>query len=124
MHSFREYAQEQDLLTQLPHMDPVQQAQTDIALHQDAINKGSFAGHNTELDNDTSWKSKFIDILQNKEQNPQVIQQVIAKIKQDIQTHLGRISDEKTGSQNWHQTWVNIYQNWIKTLEKGDYAKT
>ena len=112
------YAKEQVVLSQLPHLDMVQQAQLDMSLHNDAIANKTFGSQSNKLANDKVWKQEFINIIQGNENNPSIIQQTIDNIKNDLASHQNRFSDNKTGSDAWHLAWINVYKKWIKVLQQ------
>ncbi len=116
---FREYleSQEDQIISQLPYMNMVQQANLDQELHQDAINKGSFGQHSNALSKDINWKQVFTDIIQGKEQRPEVIRQTMDAINRDMQSHKNRIESVKMGSQSWHKAWVQVYEQWLEKLK-------
>ena len=124
MYTFREYLfekryqHEQEILSQLPSMDIVKQIETDIALHNSAIEKGTFGHASSELAQDNAWKYKLLNIVSGQEKNPVVIHQVIDVIKNDMQSHQNRQSTPDTGSQDWHSMWLSVYGQWLHKLEQ------
>jgi hypothetical protein len=112
------YSHEEPILSQLPSMDIVQQALLDKKLHQDAVGKGSFGSQSSTLSHDTDWKQKFIDIVQGRERRPEIIRQTIDIIRRDMQSHLGRVPNAKTGSDAWHRSWSVVYQKWLNKLNQ------
>lgn len=112
------FSKEQAVLSQLPHMDMIQQAKLDISLHNDAIANHTFGLQGQQLNVDKGWKYKFIDIIQGKETSPEIIQQTIDNIENDMKTHQGRISNKKTGSSAWHAAWIAVYKQWLTKLQQ------
>lgn len=117
MYTFREYLadKEQAILSQLPHMDMVQQAKKDMELH--TMTQGDFGYQGKQLVDDKVWKQHFIDIVQGKQRNPEVVSQTINKIEQDLASH-ERPADKKTGSDAWNQGWIAVYKQWLVKLHQ------
>lgn len=124
MYKFSEYladkgfSKEQAILSQLPRMDMVQQAKLDIQLHNDAIANQTFGLQGQQLVSDKGWKQRFIDIVQGKEHRPEIIQQTIDNIENDMESHRDRISNKKTGSSAWHEAWIAVYEQWLIKLQQ------
>jgi hypothetical protein len=112
------YSQEQSVLLQLPKLDMVQQAQLDMKLHNDAIVNRTFGSQSQQLATDKGWKQRFIDIIQGKETNPEIIRQTIDNIEVDLESHRNRLSDRRTGSSAWHQAWIAVYEQWLQKLHQ------
>lgn len=112
------FSKEQAILSQLLHMDMIQQAKLDISLHNNAIANQTFGLQGQQLNIDKGWKYKFIDIIQGKETSPETIQQTIDNIENDMETHQGRISNKKTGSSAWHEAWIAVYKQWLTKLQQ------
>lgn len=117
----KHYPQEAFVLKQLPRMDPIQQAQLDIELHRQAINTGQL-GHQNVLQTDQTWKQRFIDIMQGKESRSIIIQQTIDIIRNDLASHQGRQNNPLTGSELWHDAWIQVYRNWLNLLKEKLYG--
>jgi hypothetical protein len=113
-----EYSNEDSILSMLPNLDVTQQVLLDKRLHRDAIARGTFGLQGSMLARDSQWKDKVIDIVTGKEKSPKIIEQVISLIKKDIASHQNRLPDVKTGSLAWHETWIRVYQEWLKKIEE------
>lgn len=122
MYKFSEYladrgfSQEQPILVQLPGLNMVQQAQLDMKLHNNAIANQTFGTQSSQLSTDKGWKQSFIDIIQGRQTNPEIIRQTIDSIERDMDSHRNRLSDEKTGSNAWHRAWISVYEKWLQKL--------
>lgn len=110
------FPNELNILSKLPNLNTVQQLALDRQLHKDAVNKGTFGSQSTQLAQDSDWKAKISDVFQGKELNPDVIYQLIALLEKDIASHKNQIISQKTGSNDWHQAWINVYIDWIRKL--------
>jgi hypothetical protein len=108
------YSHETNILDLLPRLNPIQQVKIDIALNMNGID--AFPGHSNLLVSDSQWKQKLIPVFQGKEKNPQVIQTLIGVVKNAIQSHKNRASNQLTGSAAWNQTWIHVYNQWLKKL--------
>ncbi len=110
--------QEHDIISILPQLSPIQQVKLDIELHNKAISRGTFGGQTPVLQDDNIWKQKLLDIFAGKIKNPQMISQIIVKLKKDRTTHTNRDGAAETGSEAWHQAWLDVYSKWIDQLNK------
>jgi hypothetical protein len=113
---------EEDLLTRLVRMTPVEQARVDIGLHRDAVAGGRFGGQEGLLANDAHFKRRFIDLLEHRSQDPvREAGELTNLILRDQEVHRQYLKvpeAENTGSHRWHETWIQIYDGWLKELKK------
>lgn len=121
------YPHEVDQLRKLPGMDMHAQATEDQEIHRRAIAKGSFDAFGTKfLINDMHTKEKFKEFLKKTERgepvNDQEKQELITLLHKDQEGHRGYLARQdfnpNTGSAEWHQMWIGIYEKWISWLNQ------
>jgi len=110
------YDNENNILTLLPQLDPVDQVRLDIQLNMNGID--SFPGSGHLLVNNSKQKAGLIPIFQGKVQNPQVIKSYIGVVEDSKRSHMQRAANQLTGSHDWNDTWIRVYDQWIKRLNK------
>ena len=117
------FDQEFEVLRKLQSADPITQAQLDVNLHNNAVNKQRFSPQDKSiLQQDKPLKQKVAQAFSGEITNSNEIQQIIQQLHKDQKTHLDYLRqtpNENTGSHIWHKTWAQIYQNWIDLLRKG-----
>ena len=117
MYKFSEYLadQEQAILSQLPGLDMVQQAQLDMKLHNNAIANRTFGVDGSQkLASNKVWKQKFIEIIQGTETNPEIIRQTIDNIEDSLESH----RNQDIGIPAWNDTWITVYEQWLRKLHQ------
>lgn len=120
------YPHEIDQLKKLPGMDMYDQAVEDQKIHKRAISNGSFDAAGTKfLIDDMQTKEKFKEFLKQvdrgepiDDQKRQELINLLQKDKNGHQDYLNRQDfNQITGSAEWHQMWINIYDKWISWLK-------
>lgn len=121
------YPHEVDMLKRLPTLDMHAQATEDQEIHKRAIDNGSFdAFGNKFLINDMGTKEKFKEVLKKVDKgekiNDQQKQELVTLLHQDQEGHRGYLArqdfNQNTGSAEWHQMWIDIYDKWISWLNR------
>lgn len=110
------YDGEKNILTLLPQLDPVDQVKLDIQLNMNGIDTFPNSGH--LLVNNSQQKAGLIPIFQGKVRNPQVIKSYIGVVEDSKRSHMQRAANQMTGSHAWNDTWIRVYNQWIKRLHK------
>lgn len=128
--SFRSYMEiydhEHDVINGIHRMQPIDQALKDIDIHDKALEKGVFNGHDSEfLTVDKKLKQRFIDILKaykaGEKVNPHEVEAVKRGLDHDKNNHIRYLDMQEspvTGSHQWHQTWIEVYVKWIELLNQ------
>jgi hypothetical protein len=113
---------EQADLAGLDAMSPEEQAKLDIRLHMSALKPGEDrfdSGDRQMLASDISdTKLRFIKLIKQRSPDPGEVSEVIQLLKRDIQSHEKHMNktSEDYGTPAWHQTWINVYDDWINRL--------
>lgn len=117
------YSNERDILWLLPRLDKVQQVEMDIKLNNNGMD--TFPQNKSLLNSDIGWKKQLIDVFKNGTNDPNLVKSLIAVVKRGTASHKNRASNQLTGSARWNETWIEVYNQWLKELHKlGDmYAK-
>lgn len=108
------YSNEENILSLLPQLDPVNQVKLDIQLNMNGIDTFPNSGH--MLVNNSQQKQGLIPIFQGKVRNPQVIKSYIGVVEQSKRSHMQRAANQMTGSHAWNNTWIKVYNQWLKRL--------
>lgn len=108
------YSNETGILGILPKLDPVQQVKLDINLNMNGIN--TFPDSNKLLVDNSKEKAKLIPFFQGKIRDPQTIQSLIGVVEYSKKSHEQRASNQLTGSSVWNNTWIQVYNQWLKKL--------
>lgn len=108
------YDNEKNILTLLPQLNPVDQVRLDIKLNMNGIDV--FPGSSHMLVNNSQDKQGLIPIFQGKVKNPQVIQSYIDVVEDSKRSHMKRAANQLTGSHDWNDTWIKVYNQWLKIL--------
>lgn len=108
------YSNENDILSILPNMDPIQQVKLDINLNMNAID--SFPNSNHLLVSNSKDKKNLIPFFQGKIKDPNTIKQLIQVVENSKRTHQNRVANQLTGSSDWNNTWIKVYDKWLKKL--------
>lgn len=116
IHDQQQFPNEKEILDTLPKLDPVEQIRVDIGLHRKAIDSGNFQAFSDVLSTDSKWKDKLIDVFTGRETDPGLIAQMKQLIMRDIESHKHRQPNMFTGSNEWHQMWINVYNQWLQKL--------
>jgi len=109
-------------LAGLDEMSPDQQAKLDIKLHMSALKPGEDrfdSGDQQMLASDiTETKQKFIRLIKQRNPDPNEVSEVIQLLRRDIQSHVDHMDNpnEEYGTKAWHETWINVYEDWINRL--------
>jgi hypothetical protein len=119
---FLEFSDTQAILDRLPSMDFEQQAELDKKLHNMAVNNNTFGMiGSSKLLSDKGTKTDFERILAGN-RDPNLIRLTISKLRDDQKDHAVYITQypdtEKTGNRAWHMAWMNVYERWIRWLNK------
>jgi hypothetical protein len=110
------YDNENNILTLLPQLDPVDQVKLDIQLNMNGID--TFPDSSHLLINNSADKKGLIPIFQGKVRNPQVIKSYIGVVENSKRSHMQRAANQMTGSHAWNDVWIKVYNQWIKRLHK------
>jgi hypothetical protein len=108
------YSNETNILTLLPQLDPVNQVKLDIQLNMNGID--TFPSSSHMLVNNSQQKQGLIPIFQGKVRNPAVIKSYINVVEQSKRSHMQRAANQMTGSHDWNNTWLKVYNQWLKRL--------
>lgn len=117
------------MLKKLPGLDMHAQAVEDQEIHKRAIAKGSFDAFGTKfLINDMDTKEKFKQFLKKVDGGGRVDsnekQELITLLHKDQEGHRGYLARQdfnpNTGSAEWHQMWIDIYDKWLSWLNQLD----
>jgi hypothetical protein len=121
------YSHEISMMRKLRDMDMHTQATKDQEIHQRAIAKGNFGDTGNKLLSDDMYvKQKFKELL-NKSKNGDKIdarekQDLITLLHKDQEGHRGYLARQDfnptTGSAEWHQMWIDIYDRWLTWLDQ------
>jgi hypothetical protein len=128
--SFRDFIEqahshEIELLNTIPHMDMLAQAQEDIDIHKRAVSKGTFDAYGSKfLINDMGIKERFKELVKKSHAGERIDdkdkQEMIMALTKDQQGHRDYIDRQEfgpdTGSDEWHQMWIGVYDKWISWL--------
>lgn len=110
------FSHETNILKILPELQPLDQLNLDIKLNMNNID--AFPDHKDLLISDSAWKKKLIPVFQGKERNPNLIRTLIGVVKNAINSHKNRVSNQLTGSAAWNKTWIKVYEQWLHHLYK------
>ncbi len=110
------YQNEKNILTLLPELDPVDQVKLDIQLNMSGVD--TFPGSSHLLVTNSKEKAGLIPIFQGKVKNPEVIKSFIDVVERSKQSHEQRAANQLTGSHAWNDTWIKVYNQWLKKLNK------
>jgi hypothetical protein len=110
------YDNENNILTLLPQLDPIDQVRLDIQLNMNGIDV--FPGSSHMLVNNSQEKEGLIPIFQGKIRNPQIIKSYIDVVERSKRSHMQRAANQLTGSHAWNDTWIIVYNQWLKRLHK------
>lgn len=110
------YSNEENILNLLPKLNPVDQVNLDIQLNMNGID--NFPGDGHLLVSNAKDKEGLIPIFQGKIKNPQVIKSYIDVVERSKRTHIQRAANQLTGSHAWNDTWIKVYNQWLKRLHK------
>lgn len=106
----------------LDNMSPTEQARLDMKLHRAALQPGDGRFNHSDqqmLASDIiETKQRFINIINKLHPDPKEVSEVIDLIKRDIQSHVENMDSpsDDYGTKAWHQTWINVYEDWINRL--------
>jgi len=108
------YNNEQDIISILPDLDPVQQVMLDIKLNMNGVD--NFPGNGNLLYSNSNDKKKLIPIFRGKVRNLAIIHAAINTVLQSKKSHEKRAANQLTGSHAWNDTWIRVYNQWLKKL--------
>jgi|SRR5581483_8109435 len=116
------YSNEDNILKILPQLSPVEQVKLDIKLNMNGID--AFPGSSHLLVNNSRDKEGLIPIFQGKVKDTNIIRRYIDVVKQSKQSHMHRASNQLTGSHDWNNMWIKVYDQWLKVLYNllGEYG--
>ena len=110
------YDNEKNILDLLPKLSPEDQVKFDISLNMNSINTFPHSDH--LLVSNSKSKAELIPFFQNKINNPEKIRSLINLVKFSKKTHENRAANQLTGSHDWNDMWIGIYNQWLKILYK------
>lgn len=108
------YSNEENILNLLPKLNPIDQVRLDIQLNMNGID--TFPNSSHMLVNNSQQKQGLIPIFQGKVRNPAVIKSYIDVVEQSKRSHMQRAANQITGSHAWNNTWIKVYNQWLKRL--------
>lgn len=108
------YSNEENILNLLPKLDPIDQVRLDIQLNMNGID--TFPNSSHMLVSNSQQKQGLIPIFQGKVRNPAVIKSYIGVVEQSKRSHMQRAANQMTGSHAWNNTWIKVYNQWLKRL--------
>ena len=108
------YSNEENILNLLPKLNPIDQVRLDIQLNMNGID--TFPNSSHMLVNNSQQKQGLIPIFQGKVRNPEVIKSYIDVVEQSKRSHMQRAANQMTGSHAWNDTWIKVYNQWLKRL--------
>lgn len=108
------YSNEENILNLLPRLNPIDQVRLDIQLNMNGID--TFPNSSHMLVNNSQQKQGLIPIFQGKVRNPAVIKSYIDVVEQSKRSHMQRAANQMTGSHAWNNTWIKVYNQWLKRL--------
>lgn len=107
------------------------QASEDQAIHQRAVNKGKFGElDNQHLLNNMNVKERFKAALEKVRNGgtiePKEKRELISLLEKDRASHSHYLNTQNfhptTGSADWHQAWIQVYDQWLTWLKGADDA--
>jgi len=112
----RGYSNENDILKLLPQLDPVDQVRLDMQLNMNGVD--TFPSSSHLLVTNSKDKAGLIPIFRGKVKNPQTIKYFIGVVNDSKKSHQQRAANQLTGSHAWNDTWIRVYDQWLKRLYK------